>query len=283
MITIHTPEIMQKFSLEHKHAGKKIAFVPTMGYLHEGHATLLREAKKNADIVVLSIFVNPIQFGANEDLDRYPRDFDRDCAIAEECQADIIYYPEPSQMYPEGFQTNISLSRISLPLCGAKRPGHFDGVATVVAKLFNIVQPDVAIFGKKDFQQLALIRQMVKDLNFPIEIIGIPIVREPDQLAMSSRNAYLSETERKAALSLSKSIDAIKQLYNSGEKDVDKLRKCAIEIISSEPLAKIDYIELRDSERLNEILTADDNTVIALAVFIGKTRLIDNRILGEEN
>lgn len=282
MKIISSPQEMQQLALTHKREGGQIAFVPTMGYLHEGHASLLREGRKQGDLLVLSIFVNPTQFGVNEDLGRYPRDLERDCELARECGVDVVFTPTASGMYPTGFQTALTVQEISRPLCGASRPGHFDGVAIVVTKLFNIVQPDVAFFGKKDFQQLAVIRQMVSDLNLPIEIIGMPIVRETDGLAMSSRNAYLSSAERQSALCLFRTISLVRDLYNDGEENADILRNAALEVIASEPAARIDYLELRDSRTLQETMTASDTTLMALAVKIGSTRLIDNTVLGEE-
>jgi pantoate--beta-alanine ligase len=273
---------MQQAALSLKREGKRIAFVPTMGYLHEGHASLLREGRTLCDVLVLSIFVNPIQFGPNEDLDSYPRNLDGDCAIARECGVDIVFTPSAAGMYPPGFQTSIRVPELALPLCGASRPGHFDGVATVVAKLFNIVQPDVALFGRKDFQQLAIIRRMTVDLSLPVEIIGMPIVRERDGLAMSSRNAYLSADQRQSALCLSRSIRKVRELYSSGEQRVERLRSAALELIQAESAAVTDYLEFRDAGTLEPVTTAYDTTLMALAVKIGSTRLIDNTVLGEE-
>jgi len=282
MKIINNPQEMQQLILSHKREGKRIAFVPTMGYLHEGHASLLRKGRAEGDLLVLSIFVNPTQFGVNEDLDRYPRNMEGDCELARDCGVDLLFAPTASEMYPVGFQTAVTVQEISRPLCGASRPGHFDGVAIVVTKLFNIVQPDVAFFGKKDFQQLAVIRQMTSDLNLPVKIVGMPIVRERDGLAMSSRNAYLSNGERKSALSLSRAIRTVRDLYDRGEENADTLRNMAVEVIASEPSAHIDYVELRDSITLEETFTASDTTLMALAVKIGNTRLIDNTVLGEE-
>lgn len=273
---------MQQYTLKQKRDGKRIAFVPTMGYLHEGHASLLREGRKQGDLLILSIFVNPTQFGANEDLGRYPRDLERDCALAAECGVDVIFTPTAAGMYPPGFQTSLTVQELSRPLCGAHRPGHFDGVAIVVTKLFNIVQPDVAFFGKKDFQQLAVIRQMTADLNLPLEIVGLPIIREADGLAMSSRNAYLSPAERSSALCLSRAIRLVRECYRAGETHVDTLRNTALTLIGQEPAAEVDYLEFRNSSSLQEVATASDCTLLALAVKIGTTRLIDNTVLGEE-
>jgi pantoate--beta-alanine ligase len=282
MKIISTIDEMQKTSLSLKREGKSIAFVPTMGFLHDGHASLLREGRKRGDILVLSIFVNPIQFGQNEDLDCYPRNLEGDCRIAAESGVDIVFTPTAAEMYPAGFQTAISVKHVSQPLCGASRPGHFDGVATVVTKLFNIVMPDVALFGCKDFQQLAVIKRMTSDLSLPVCVVGMPIIREADGLAMSSRNVYLSPQERQSALCLSKSIRAVHAAYAAGEKDVAVLRRQALEIIGQEPAVQIDYLEFCNSSTLEPATVASEYTLMAMAVRIGKTRLIDNTLLGEE-
>jgi pantoate--beta-alanine ligase len=273
---------MQQTALELKQNGKRIAFVPTMGFLHEGHASLLREGRQRGDVLVLSIFVNPIQFGPNEDLDSYPRNLEGDCAIARACGVDIVFTPSAAGMYPPGFQTAIRVPELALPLCGASRPGHFDGVATVVAKLFNIVQPDLALFGKKDFQQLAIIRRMTTDLSLPVEIVGMPIVREADGLAMSSRNAYLSADQRQSALCLSRAIRLVRERYAAGERRAETLREEALKLIADEPAATIDYLELRDAATLEPAADVSDTTLMALAVKIGTTRLIDNTLLGDD-
>ena len=282
MRIITSVEEMQETALSLKREGRRIAFVPTMGFLHDGHASLLRAGRTRGECLVLSIFVNPIQFGPNEDLERYPRNLDGDCAIARACGVDIVFTPAVAEMYPPGFQTAIRVKDLALPLCGASRPGHFDGVATVVAKLFNIVQPDVALFGKKDFQQLAIILRMTADLNLPVEIIGMPIVREKDGLALSSRNAYLSADQRRCALCLSQSIRKVRGLYASGERRVEQLHNSARELIESESGAVLDYLDFRDADTLEPATTASDTTLMALAVKIGATRLIDNTVLGEE-
>lgn len=282
MKLIHDPQEMQQTALNLKRRGKRITFVPTMGFLHEGHASLLREGRKQGDVLVLSIFVNPTQFGPNEDLNRYPRNLEGDCALAQSCGVDVIFAPAAGDMYPSGFQTTVSLGPLTQPLCGASRPGHFNGVAVVVTKLFGIVQPDVALFGKKDFQQLAVIRQMTRDLNLPVEIIGMPIVREPDGLAMSSRNSYLSPEERQQALCLFRAIMAVRQLFEAGETSVERLLTAARKKITSVPAAAIDYLELRDGITLAPVQQAAPGTLLALAVKIGSTRLIDNTVLGEE-
>lgn len=273
---------MQQAALDLKRQGKRIAFVPTMGFLHEGHASLLREGRTRGDLLVLSIFVNPIQFGPTEDLDRYPRNLEGDCAIARECGVDIVFTPTAAEMYPPGFQTSIRVRDLALPLCGASRPGHFDGVATVVTKLCNIVQPDVALFGNKDFQQLAIIRRMVADLSLPVEIVGMPIVRETDGLAMSSRNSYLSPAERASALCLSRAILLARERYAAGERSAAALLAAARDLILAEPTAVIDYLEIRDASTLEPVDTVNDPALLALAVKIGMTRLIDNTVLGDE-
>lgn len=273
---------MQALAIAPERGGRRIALVPTMGYLHDGHASLLRAGRKLGDLLVLSIFVNPIQFGKNEDLDRYPRDLERDCQLAEACGVDIVFIPTAAEMYPDGFQTGVTVRDIALPLCGASRPGHFDGVATVVTKLFNIVRPDVALFGNKDYQQLAVIRRMTADLNLPVEIVGMPIIREDDGLAMSSRNAYLSSAERQSALCLVRAVKRVRELFVSGEVSAAVLIREARAVIEAEPAATIDYVEIRDGALLREVEIADRNTLLALAVVIGKTRLIDNTLLGDE-
>lgn len=260
--------------------GATISFVPTMGFLHEGHASLMREGRKRGDLLVLSIFVNPTQFGVGEDFESYPRNLSRDSEIARACGVDIIFAPDAREMYPAGFQTWVNVETVSLPLCGASRPGHFRGVTTVVAKLFNIVKPTFAFFGEKDFQQLTVIRRMVDDLNMEVEVVGLPTVREADGLAMSSRNSYLSAAERKSALCLSRALDAASTLYRSGVVSVTRMREEVMGILGREPEARIDYVEFRDGENLEERELADDRTVLALAVRIGSTRLIDNVIVG---
>ncbi len=276
MKIFNSPQEIQNYIIEEKKKGKTISFVPTMGYLHEGHLSLMREGKKYGDILVVSIFVNPTQFGPNEDLDKYPRDFEGDLKKCESVGVDVIFYPTNENMYNKDFQTYVEVQKVTKNLCGLSRPIHFRGVATVVAKLFNIVQPDYAFFGEKDFQQLVVIKQMVKDLNFPIKVIGCPIVREKDGLAMSSRNAYLNEEERKQALCLYKSILKVKELFKNGEKEVKKLIKEAKKIIESHPLAEIDYIKIVDINTMEDIDYIERDALYALAVKIGKTRLIDN-------
>lgn len=277
--TIDTVRGMRRF-LAGRHG--EVALVPTMGYLHEGHASLMREARRRAETVVASIFVNPIQFGAGEDLESYPRDLERDRLIAGEAGVDVIFAPTAAEMYPQGFQSYVNVEGITTRLCGASRPGHFRGVTTVVAKLMNIVQPAVAFFGRKDFQQLAVIRRMVADLNLEVEIVGMPIVREPDGLALSSRNTRLTESQRKSALCLSKALGAAREAFRQGERDAARLSALALSILAAEPEAALDYLELCDSQTLEPAVAADEKSLLALAVRIGTVRLIDNCILGEK-
>lgn len=259
-----------------RNSGKTIGFVPTMGYLHGGHLSLVRKAKEETDFVVVSIFVNPLQFGPKEDFKEYPRNLNRDIKLLEEVKADLLFAPETEEMYPPGYKTYVEVTEITDVLCGASRPGHFKGVTTVVTKLFNIVKPDKAFFGQKDAQQVAVIKKMVKDLNMDIEIVPVPIVREEDGLAMSSRNVYLNPEERKAAPILYKSLQRAKELIEKGEKNSSTILKEMEEMILKEPLAKIDYIEIVDGETLKRKDKIEGNVLIALAVKIGKTRLIDN-------
>ncbi len=274
---------MQGIVASAKRAGQTIALVPTMGYLHAGHASLMHEGRRRCDLLVVSIFVNPTQFGVGEDFAAYPRDLQRDMEVAEAAGVDIIFAPQAAAIYPAGYQTYLDVTQLTLPLCGAKRPGHFRGVTTVVAKLFNIVMPQLAFFGKKDFQQLAVIRRMTVDLNMPVEIVGMPIVREVDGLAMSSRNAYLSPAERVTALCLSRALKAARSAYQAGESSVAALQEEVMAIIAAEASVAIDYVEFRQQHSLEEVAHADGDTLLALAVKIGTTRLIDNCVLGEEN
>ena len=254
--------------------GKTIGLVPTMGFLHEGHASLIKKCREQNDIVVVSDFVNPTQFGPTEDLEAYPRDFERDSKLCESLGADLIFCPEPSEMYhdPHAF---VSIYTLSETLCGKTRPIHFKGVCTVVTKLFHIVAPDRAYFGQKDAQQLAIIRKMVQDLNFDIEIVGCPIIREEDGLAKSSRNTYLSDEERKAALCLSRSVKLGQEIIHAGISAEELLGKMRA-VIEAEPLAKIDYVSMVDALTMQPVEKADHNVLVAMAVYIGKTRLIDN-------
>lgn len=282
MKIIESVKEMQGLSAAVRHDGRTIAFVPTMGYLHEGHASLMREGRRRGELLVLSIFVNPTQFGEGEDFDAYPRDLERDRRVAEEAGVDVIFAPRAREMYPEGYQSYVDVERLTTHLCGASRPGHFRGVTTVVTKLFNIVKPHVALFGRKDYQQLAVIRRMTADLNMDVEVVGMPIVREADGLAMSSRNSYLSPKNRSKALCLSRAIRAARTAYRGGERDVATLDTIAREQIAAADGALIDYLEFRHGASLELQQQADDNTLLALAVKIGTTRLIDNCILGED-
>lgn len=261
---------------EWKAKGLKVGFVPTMGYLHEGHESLIRKASEENDRVVVSIFVNPIQFGPKEDLSTYPRDLERDSKVCESAGADIIFHPENEEMYFKDFSTFVDMNGLTDGLCGKSRPTHFRGVCTVVTKLFNIVAPDRAYFGEKDAQQLAVIKRMVRDLNIDIEIIGCPIVREKDGLAKSSRNTYLSVEERNAAIILNKSLTLAKEKIQAGERDSEIIIKLIEEVINSEKLARIDYIEVVDSLSMEKVERIEKSVLVAIAVFIGKTRLIDN-------
>ena len=261
---------------EWKKDGLKVGFVPTMGYLHEGHESLIKKAASQNDKVVVSIFVNPIQFGPTEDLESYPRDLDRDSRLCENAGADLIFHPQKEEMYFDDFCTFVDMNGLTEGLCGKTRPIHFRGVCTVVSKLFNIVTPDRAYFGQKDAQQLAIIKQMVRDLSIGVEVVGCPIVREEDGLAKSSRNTYLSKQERQAAVVLSKSLEVGKKLLQEGERDSSKVISAITEVINKEPLAKIDYVNIVDSLSVQEVQKIEKSVLIAMAVYIGKTRLIDN-------
>jgi pantoate--beta-alanine ligase len=250
-----------------------------MGYLHEGHLSLIRRAREECDYVVVSIFVNPTQFGANEDLSKYPRDLERDLLLIEP-YTDLVWTPSAEIMYPPGYQTWVEVETVTRPLEGAMRPGHFKGVTTVVAKLFNGVQPHKAYFGQKDAQQVAVIRQMVRDLNFPLEIVVCPITREPDGLAMSSRNVYLDAQQRQAATVLFRALSAAKELYEAGERNADKVRGEMQEVLAGEPLAEPQYISCADYDTLEELDVIKGKALLSMAVFMGKTRLIDNFVLG---
>ncbi len=279
MLVCRTIKEIREFVRMERANGKTIGFVPTMGYLHQGHLTLMREAKKECHVVVASIFVNPMQFGPNEDLDRYPRDFEQDHALAEEVGVDAVFYPSVEEMYPPGYTTYVDLNSLTECLCGKSRPGHFRGVATVVAKLFNIVLPDKAFFGQKDAQQVLVIRRMVEDLNMPLEVVTVPTVREADGLAMSSRNAYLSPEQRSNVVILYKSLEAAAEAVRKGERDAGKIACMVREMISSVPGAVIDYVELRKYSDLTPADYIDRPCLLALAVKFGQTRLIDNTVL----
>ena len=259
-----------------------VGFVPTMGYLHEGHLALVRAAREQNRHVVVSIFVNPTQFGPDEDFERYPRDEERDLALLRDERVDAVFMPSVEEMYPPGASTFIDVEGVTEMLEGAHRPGHFRGVATVVAKLFNIVQPRRAYFGRKDAQQLVVVRKLIRDLHREIEIVAVPIVREPDGLAMSSRNAYLSPAEREAALVLSRALRRAEALFASGERDAERLRAAMRELIAQEPLAQVDYVSVADPDTLRDLDRIERSALASLAVRIGKTRLIDNVTLGED-
>lgn len=279
MQVIETIAAMRTWSEAQRRAERCIVFVPTMGALHEGHLALVRDARRRGDRVVVSIFVNPMQFGPKEDFAAYPRDLGRDRVLLEQEGVDALFFPSVSEIYPAGFQTHVEVENVSSPLCGAVRPGHFRGVATVVTKLFNIVKPQVAIFGEKDYQQLQVIRRFVRDLDMDVEIVGHPIVREKDGLAMSSRNAYLNAEERQAALCLSRSLCRAERLVRRGEKSAQRLLDAVSFEIGREALAQIEYVKLCDADTLTDVEVVDDKALLALAVRIGKTRLIDNRLL----
>lgn len=256
--------------------GLTVGYVPTMGALHEGHESLIKKAVRENDKVIVSVFVNPTQFGPNEDYDSYPRNIEKDMELCENAGACAVFNPEPSEMYFENKSTVISVSGLTSVLCGAKRPGHFDGVCLVVTKFFNIVKPDRAYFGEKDAQQVAVLKRMVRDLSIDVEIVPCPIIREEDGLAKSSRNTYLNVDERKAAVVLSRSLKIAKQLLGKGERNAAKIKDAIISEINTESLAKIDYVEIVDSEDLTDVSTIEKNILIPIAVYIGKTRLIDN-------
>ncbi len=271
---------MTAWSVERRRAGLRIGFVPTMGYLHDGHLSLVRLARARSDVVVTSVFVNPTQFGPNEDLSRYPRDFARDEASLREAGVDALYYPSVATMYPEGFSTYVVEEALGRGLCGASRPGHFRGVTTVVAKLFNIVLPDVAVFGEKDAQQLRVIRRMVRDLNFQVEIISGPTGREPDGLAMSSRNALLSPVERAEAVWLSRSLAAAREKFVAGERETAKLKAVVASTLAHAASGSVDYIELVDDETMEPVSVVERPALLAIAMKFTTTRLIDNTVLG---
>jgi len=256
-----------------------VGLVPTMGYLHDGHLSLIRRAREECDHVVVSIFVNPTQFGANEDLSKYPRDLERDMQLIEP-YTDLVWTPSAEMMYPHWYQTWVDVEAVTRPLEGVMRPGHFRGVTTIVAKLFNSVQPHKAYFGQKDAQQVAVIRQMVRDLNFPIEIVVCPIMRESDGLAMSSRNVYLDAEQRKAATVLFRSLSMAKDAYEKGERDAEKIRVKMKEVLASESLANVQYVSCADYDTLEELDVIKGKALLSMAVFFGKTRLIDNFVLG---
>jgi pantoate--beta-alanine ligase len=259
--------------------GSRIGLVPTMGALHEGHLSLVRAAKSKCDVVVVSIFVNPTQFGPNEDFAKYPRTFERDCAMLEKEGVDLVFAPSVEEMYPAGAVTYVTVEGISDKLCGRSRPGHFRGVTTIVSKLFHIVEPDRAFFGQKDAAQVAILQRMVRDLNMPVEIVVCPIIREPDGLAMSSRNAYLTPEQRKSALVLSRALRRVQQLFDQGERDAAKLIDAGKQVITAQPSVRLDYLEIVDPETLEGVDSISSKSLIAVAAFVGPTRLIDNDIV----
>jgi pantoate--beta-alanine ligase len=280
MKIIRTVSEMQRIADELRKT-KTLGFVPTMGYLHEGHLALVKAARKLADVVVVSIFVNPIQFGPSEDLSRYPRDFERDSRLLEQENTDIIFYPGDGEMYEKDFSTYVEVKKLEDHLCGKTRTGHFTGVATVVTKLFNIVKPHFAVFGQKDYQQLTVIERMVRDLNMDVKIVAHPTIREADGLAMSSRNTYLSPEERKKALAISASLRHAEDMFKAGERDIGAIKKVVNDILHKEDGINIEYIDICDAATLEDISRVQNKAVIAIACRIGKTRLIDNTILTE--
>jgi pantoate--beta-alanine ligase len=280
MEVIEKTDLMQQKAEELRLAGRVLGFVPTMGFFHEGHLELMRVARKHSDVVIISIFVNPMQFGPKEDLAAYPRDLQGDLAKARQVGVEIAFVPSVDQMYPEGFESRVSVEKVTKHLCGLSRPTHFDGVTTIVAKLFNITKPHLAVFGQKDYQQLTVISRMVKDLNMDLQILGVPTYREPDGLAMSSRNSYLNAEERKSALCLKKSLDLAREMAGKGETRSAAVKKAVEELIRSHPHTQIDYITLCDPVTLDGADTLTGETLLALAVRVGKTRLIDNGVLG---
>jgi pantoate--beta-alanine ligase len=276
----HISEILA-FSESLRMTGQRVVFVPTMGYFHDGHLSLMREGRKRGDCLIISIYVNPTQFGPGEDFEKYPRDFEKDKHLAHGVGVDVIFYPKNTEMYPSDFQTYVNVEKVTQNLCGASRHGHFKGVTTVCTKLFNLVKPHVAVFGRKDFQQFVAIKQMVQDLNMDIEIVGMPTAREEDGLAMSSRNVYLKEEERKSALSLSRSLKLAKDMYEGGERNAVVILHEVKKYIEGHASTRIDYTKICDATTLEDIDQIEGDAVLALAVRIGSTRLIDNYVFGE--
>jgi pantoate--beta-alanine ligase len=279
MKIIKSPDSMHSDSRRARAAGESIGLVPTMGFFHEGHLSLMKRARKDCDRVVVSLFVNPTQFGPGEDFAAYPRDFRSDCRKAKESGVGVIFCPEPENMYPQGFQTYVQVDEITKGLCGRSRPGHFIGVTTIVSKLFNVVAPDRSYFGKKDYQQFVVIKRMVADLDIPVKIIGCSIVREKDGLAMSSRNTYLKPDQRKAALCLSEALKAGRKMIKNGIKDPAKIVKTMNKIVVDAPPARVDYLEIIDPDNLQPLKRIEKSALLAVAVFVGKTRLIDNQVV----
>ena len=279
---IREPLAMRAVAEDQRRDGARIVVVPTMGFLHAGHQSLLRAGRARGDVLIMTLFVNPTQFGPGEDLDRYPRDEPGDVRKARDCEVDLVYAPSPEAMYAPGYQTYVEVRELARPLCGASRPTHFAGVASVVTKLFHTTCPHVAVFGRKDYQQLTLIRRMTRDLDFGVEIVGVPIVREPDGVAMSSRNAYLSDAQRAQGTALHQGLTAARARYAAGERDTAALLAAARAPIEAADLARLDYLELRDADTLAPIDLVDRPAVLAVAAHFGSTRLIDNTVLGED-
>jgi pantoate--beta-alanine ligase len=265
----------------HSAGAGSLGLVPTMGYLHAGHVSLVERARRDNDRVAASLFVNPTQFGPSEDLARYPRDFERDCSLLERAGCDLLFAPEPAEMYPSGFETTVDVGAVAAALEGERRPRHFRGVATVVLKLFGIVRPDRAYFGQKDAQQLAVIRRMVKDFDTPVAVVACPTVRESDGLAMSSRNSYLAPEQRHAAPILFRALSAADEEWRSGERDAGRLRATMRRVLDSEPLVRTDYVSVANPETFRELERVEDRALLSMAVFIGKARLIDNIVVGD--
>ena len=281
MKIIQSVKEMQAFSESLRLKSRKVVLVPTMGYLHEGHLSLMREGKVRGDCLIISIYVNPTQFGPNEDLAKYPRNFERDRSLADGVGVDVIFSPDNTEMYPEYYQTYVNVEKVTQNLCGISRPGHFRGVTTVCAKLFNIVKPHVAVFGRKDFQQLVTVKRMVQDLNMDLEVIGMPTVREADGLAMSSRNVYLKDQERESALSLSRSLKLAGEMYGSGERNAHRILEIVRKFIEGHPYTRIDYAKICSATTLEDIKHMEEESVLALAVRVSSTRLIDNYVFGD--
>lgn len=279
LLIVQSIREMSSLSDGFRREGKRIVLIPTMGYFHGGHLELMRKGRDLGDKVVVSLFVNPLQFNMREGYHRYPQDLERDQRMAKEVGVDVLFMPSDKEMYPEGFQTYVEVEKLSKHLCGASRPWLFRGIATVVLKLFNIVKPHVSIFGLKDYQQYLIVKRMVKDLNLDIEIVGYPTVREPDGLAMSSRNVYLSSEERESALSLYKAILKAKELVSSGIRDVARLKNELVSFIQSHPYTRVDYVEFVDPETLEEVSEVRGPTLLALAAYVGLARIVDNEIL----
>ena len=271
---------MQRWSDAQRQAAKKVAFVPTMGFLHDGHLSLVREAKKAGDVVVVSIFVNPMQFNQQSDFASYPRNDEQDQRLLRELGTDVLFNPDASEMYPDGYQTAVEVEKVSQPLCGAHRPGHFRGVTTVVAKLFNMVKPHVALFGEKDFQQCVVVKRMVRDLNFDLEILAMPTVREADGLAMSSRNARLSPAERETSLCVSQALHKADELVSQGERRATTILQAVQDTISGQDRTRLEYASLCNPDTLEEVTEVTQPTLLAIAAWVGDVRLIDNRVIG---